>query len=292
MGLHDRPYMRQDGGGSYGGGGGVMRSFTAGLPRPTPVVKWMLIANLTVFVMQIFFDQRNQHFFWGMMSTWGGTTVKDFWQVWRYVTFQFLHADFWHIAMNMLGLYMLGTPLEQSFGSRRFLKFYLICGAFAGLAFVVLGAATSMDPGRPIIGASGGVFGIVLACAVLFPQFRLIMVFFPVPIRFAALIIFGGMILLVLQKFGSGQGEKAMSDVAHLGGAVAAAGWTWLLPMVERTREAQRKGQWERKLQRRAAEQAEVDGILDKIRESGMASLSRADKKKLREASQEKRNDL
>lgn len=292
MGLHDRPYMRTE----RPPGGGRVEGLTIGMPRPTRAVKYMLLINIAVFVAQAFLDKSETGFLGlpvraGPMSRWLGVTVGGFWQLWRYVTMQFLHGDFIHILFNMLGLYILGTPLEQHWGTRRFLRFYLSCGAVAGLAYVTIGALFQLNPELPIIGASGGVYGIVLACAVFFPQFRIIFLFFPVPIRFAALIIFGGMILLVLRSLGAGHTEAAMSDVAHLGGAVTAAVWVWVLPRVGiRMRlgpNGTGRGRWERKLKRQRRQQEEIDRILDKIRRDGLASLSRHEKRILRQATEQ-----
>lgn len=291
MGLDDRPYMRRQGG-EQPHGGGPMSGLTIGLPRPAPVVKLLLIVNVAVYVLQMFLD-RPVGFSAGPMSRWLGVTVGGFWQLWRYLTFQFLHAGFWHIILNMLGLYLLGTPLERHWGSRRFAVFYLICGAIAGLAYVAIGAAYRLDPTVPIIGASGGVYAVLLACAVFFPQFRIIFLFFPVPIRLAALIIFGGMILFVMQALAGGGAGAAMSHVAHLGGAVAAGVWIWAIPRIRRRvssgADAMGRGRWQRKLRRQQAQQAQIDRILDKIRRDGIGSLSRSDRRTLRRASQQQR---
>lgn len=296
MPLYDRPYMKDesttfDGGGSGGG-------LAIGLPKPARAVKILLIVNIVVFVVQMFLDDL-QGRAPGSMSRWGGVTVNGSWQLWRYFTFQFLHAGFWHIALNMLGLYLLGSHLERHFGTRRFLWFYLSCGVVAGVAYVIIGALDGVPPDMPIIGASGGVYGIVLACAVLFPQFRLIFLFFPVPIRLAAIIIFGGMILMVLQAMSAGRTSSVMSDVAHLGGAVAAAVWIWVLPKMRAarvsTRQKLNKGAWERKMKKRAAEQAEIDRILRKIHDDGLDSLSTRERRTLRDATkrrQKQDNDL
>ena len=298
MGLHDRPYWREPQRGGLGGAGGGMR---LSLPRPGRPVKVLLILNLAVFVLQMFLDRPRRYGDPGLMSLWFGATVGGYWQVWRYVTFQFLHADFWHIALNMLGLYMLGSPLETTWGPRRFLTFYLVCGVAAGVAYVVIAALFGGPAWRPLIGASGGVFGIVLACAVLFPQFRLIFVIFPVPIRLAAAIIFGGMILLVLQSASAAIGGEpaamgaAMSDVAHLGGAAAAAVWIWVLPTLRGTmsqaRSRSKQGAWRRKMQRLADEQADIDRILDKIKQEGIASLSEKEKRTLQDATRRQRHE-
>ena len=287
MGLHDRPYMQA---GYEGSGGGVMRGMTIGLPKPSPAVKVLLLINLAVFIAQMFFDQSPSRYQPGVMSTYLGVTVGSYWQLWRYITCQFLHAGFMHILMNMLGVYFLGSAMEQRWGTRRFVTFYLICGVVAGLAYVVIGALyPEMSRDMPIIGASGGVFGILLACAVYFPNFRILFLFFPVPIRFAALIIFGGMGLMVMQALADKNVNitTVMSDVAHLGGAVAAAVWIWVIPLLRgRARATYRQmnqGAWQRKLRRQAEEGAEVNRILDKIRTDGLESLTGKEKRTLQD---------
>ena len=290
MGLHDRPYMRRQAG-EQPYGGGPMSGMTVGLPRPAQVVKLLLIVNIAVYVLQMFLDKPTG-FSAGGMSRSLGVTVGGFWQLWRYLTFQFLHGGVWHIALNMLGLWLLGSPLERHWGSRRFAVFYLTCGAVAGVAYVVIGAASDLGREIPIIGASGGVYGVLLACAVFFPNFRIIFLFFPVPIRLAALVIFGAMILMVLQALAAGAGAAAMSDVAHLGGAVAAAVWVWAIPGIQRRMlygaDGKGQGRWQQKLRRQQAQQAQIDRILDQIRRDGIGSLSWSQKRKLRKASRQR----
>ena len=285
MGLYDRPYWRDDAGAEPGGG--FMRGISSGFPKPSKAVKWLLIINAAAFLLQLALAG-NQHVH---LTPWFGATTKDFWQVWRYLTFQFLHdtEGFWHIAMNMLGLYMLGTPLEQLWGPRRFLAFYLVCGATAGVAYVIAGASLGVDPTIPIVGASGGVYGLLLACAVLLPTFRVILFIFPVPIRLAALLIFGGMILMVLTSLEAGlYSGEFWSGAAHLGGALAAAVWIWAFPRLDRMVVSlflrSRRGAWEKKLQAEADEQAQIDAILKKIHDQGLNSLTRKEKKMLHEA--------
>ena len=285
MGLHDRPYWKDDAGAEPGGG--FMRGMSVGLPKPSKAVKWLLIVNLAAFPLQLAFELG----FSINLSDWFGATTGGFWQVWRYLTFQFLHdtSSLWHIALNMLGLYMFGTPLEQLWGTRRFLRFYLSCGAVAGLLYVIVGLLLSNPRWVPLIGASGGVYGILLACAVLFPHFRIIFLFFPVPIRLGAAIIFGGMILFLLSSLRAGvYSGNFWSQVAHLGGAGMAAMWLWVIPRFGGAaqgaiRRASR-GSWQSKMQRRRAEQADIDRILDKIRIEGLASLTRKEKHTLKEA--------
>ncbi len=293
MGLHDRPYWKepppyQDGGGPAGGG------IAFGLPKPGKMVKWLLIINVAMFVTQILFElviKRD-------LSSYLGATAGGWWQLWRYVTFQFLHdtGSIWHIALNMLGLYILGTPLEDLWGRRRFLIFYLSCGAVAGIAYVITALALKLPPAIPIIGASGGVYGIILACAILFPHFRIIFLFFPVPIRLASLIIFGGMVLVILGSISSGEvTSQFWSDVAHLGGAAAAAVWVWGVPKFRGSGASvaagTNEGAWRRKMQQRADRQAEIDRILDKIHDEGIASLTKKEKKLLQDATKQQQKE-
>ncbi len=282
MGIHDRPYM-QDGG---SGGGPVYRSgLGSGLPKPGPAIKWLLIINVAVFLVQNAFQVGG-----GNLSSHFGCTLGGWWQLWRYITFQFLHGGIWHIGLNMLGLYFLGMPLEGKWGTRKFVRFYLSCGVTAGLAYVIAAAILQLDASIPLIGASGGVFGVILAAAVYFPHFKLLfMFFFPVPIRIAALIIFGGMGLFILHSAAQGVYSPGFwSHVAHLGGAVTGAVWVWIVPRfgqrVSFRREKSRQGAWQRKMSQRTAAQAEIDRILAKINDEGIASLTDKEKKTLQDA--------
>jgi membrane associated rhomboid family serine protease len=268
-----------------------------GMPRPSRAVKFFLLVNFGVFFFQLLSA--------GMLRSRGvdplasvfGVTVGGFWQIWRYLTFQFLHdtQNFWHIALNMLGLYMLGVPLERLWGTRRFVSFYLVCGAAAGLAYVIIGASFGLPGEMPIVGASGGVYGIVLACAVLFPHFRIILILFPVPIRMAAIIVFGIMILTVLRSLTSGVPYAAMSDVAHLGGAVAAAVWLWGLPrlrfMQQDARRRIRLGAWEQRMREKTQQQQEIDRILQKIHDQGISSLTDKERETLKDTTDHQRED-
>lgn len=296
MGLHDRPYWRDDF--DRGGGKGFGKIFV-GMPKPTSVVKWLLLANIAVFVLQIFFDRpvaTASGIRAGHMTQWLGVTGAEWWQLWRYVTFQFQHGGLIHLLFNMLGLYFLGRILEESWGTKRFLTFYLSCGAFAGLCHVVMTFAFSpADTHTPLIGASGGVYAVVLACAILFPQIRLILFLFPVPIRFAAALFIGIAVYNLLSGIASGGFVGGISDAAHLGGAVAGAFWVWGLPRLRRglvsTRITRGKGAWQRKLQKEADQQAEIDRILHKIHQRGIGSLTPGEKHILKNATQQQQQE-
>ena len=276
MGLHDRTYWEgeQDGGRGMRGGG------FGGMPKPPPAVKWLLIANLVLFFAGLF---RPVH-------AWLAVVPARWWELWRFVTFQFLHGGPMHLVFNMIALYFLGTILERSWGTRRFVRFYLICGVVAGLCHVALTAARGGNMGTPLIGASGGVYAVVIAGAILFPQIRVFVFLFPLPIRVAALLFVGVAVYGILDPRSGG-----ISHAAHLGGAAAGAFWIWMLPKIqESTHEARARhgeGAWKRKIERKAEEQAEVDRILDKIRQRGIQSLSNREKRTLQTATRKQRED-
>ncbi len=297
MGLGNRPYWRE-GGFSPAGGGHGRGGMRIGMPRPSPMILRIMILCGVIWLAQIIIVIAK-----GNLSVFFGATTKDWWQVWRYLTFQFLHSpeSIRHIALNMLALYFFGMPLERAWGSRRFLRFYLWCGAFAGVSYVVMSwllLPQSMWY-TPLIGASGGVFAVLLACAVLFPGIRVMVLFiFPLSIRALAIIVFAGMVLVLLMGFSRGNvmaNPGFWSDVAHLGGAVAAAVWIWGLPKVrqagEEAREKANKGAWERKIRKQQAERGQIDFILDKIRREGIGNLTSKEKKILRDATERQRQE-
>jgi len=138
---------------------------------------------------------------------------------------------------------------------------------------------------------------VLLACAVRFPQMRLLFMFvFPIPIRVAAAIVFGGMLLLVLSTLSEGQaGSRFWSDVAHLGGTIGACIWIWGLPKLMTSGASVgakvQKGAWERKMKKRAEADKTVDEVLRKIHEKGINSLTEKEKKVLADATARHRDE-
>src|SRR4030066_2133991 len=137
----------------------------SGLP---PAVKWLLIANGSVFVLQILGGVEMVMYF-GLVPQL--IIHKGF--IWQLVTYMFLHGGVFHILFNMFAVVMCGTELERYWGTREFIKFYFICGIGAGLLTLL----TSLSSATPTIGASGAVYGILVAFAMTFPG-RYICVFF------------------------------------------------------------------------------------------------------------------
>lgn len=154
-------------------------------------------------------------------------------EVWRLVTFQFLHADIMHIGFNMLGLFMFGGIVEQQLGRRRYLAFYLACGVFGGIAYLLLnglgitlhstlgmtlpGLLINM-PTVPLVGASAGVFGVIVACAYIAPDLRVQLIFPPIPMRLKVMAYAYVGLAAINLFFGS---SNAGGEAAHLGGAIS-----------------------------------------------------------------------
>jgi len=269
-----------------------------GFPRPGSAVKFLLVANIAVFFLQIIF----QSFFKFNLSQLFGVVPEDWWQVWRYVTFQFLHGGIGHILLNMLGLYFLGMYLERDWGPARFLRFYLICGMFAGLAHVLLVISLKQDLDIPLIGASGGVYAVLLACAILYPHIKLMIFPFPflISIRIVIAIFIGISIFGIVRDIGGAVSGRSFSysrvaDMAHLGGAAAGAIWVLLGPRFksasQTTRTKLNQGAWDRRLKKRQDVEKELDRILNKIHNKGIQSLTPKEKKTLADATREQKLD-
>ena len=181
-----------------------------------------------------------------------------------------------------MALFFLGPPLEQHWGSRKFLSFYLICGASGGLLYLLLAGVGFLQPGI-MIGASGSILGLLAACAILFPHFTVFVFVFPVPIRVAA-IGFGFVYLLMVVTRGGG---NTGGDVAHLAGMATGAAYVLLGPRLGQFKLKSRAGSWEKKLEEERKLQIEVDRILAKVHQHGLHSLSGQEKRVLKKATRE-----
>jgi membrane associated rhomboid family serine protease len=176
----------------------------------TPGVKWLLISNTAVFVLtRLAGAAFRMHL--GILALAPRTVVFDF-TIWQLVTYLFLHGGIWHLLFNMLTLWMFGTPLEQDWGTRKFLKYYFLCGIGAGLCDVALHAALG-DWNTSTIGASGAIFGLLLAFGVLYPNQTVLMSFlFPIKAKYMVM-IYGA-----IELFSSLEVNSGVSNIAHLGG--------------------------------------------------------------------------
>src|SRR5437870_10007493 len=150
-------------------------------------VKWLLISNTAIFVLCFLFPSRSV-FQWFALSP--EMVLKQF-AVWQLVTYMFLHGGIGHILFNMLALWMFGMDLERDWGTRRFLKYYFLCGIGAGLCDVLVNAIVG-NWGTHTIGASGAIFGLLLAFGVLYPNVTVLFFFiFPMKAKYMVMIVGG-----------------------------------------------------------------------------------------------------
>jgi membrane associated rhomboid family serine protease len=148
-------------------------------------------------------------------------------QVWRFITYQFLHANVSHIFFNMLALYFFGPLIESYLGSRKYLAFYLLCGIAGAVMYLVLwqlGLLGDTGPYTQLIGASAAIFGVLIAAARVAPDSTVMLFFPPIPMKLKVLawIMIG---IAVYTIFTSG--DNAGGEAAHLGGAALGAFLIW-----------------------------------------------------------------
>jgi membrane associated rhomboid family serine protease len=136
-------------------------------------------------------------------------------QPWQLLTYAFLHGSLLHIAFNMFALYMFGNPVEGVLGPRRYLAYYLVCVLSAAIAQLITSALTGTV--YPTVGASGGVFGLLLAYAIYFPRNRVMLLFPPIPMPARVFVVVYAALELFLGVTGT---EEGVAHFAHLGGLV------------------------------------------------------------------------
>ena len=135
-------------------------------------------------------------------------------QLWQLVTYAFLHGNMTHLFFNMLALFMFGSDIERVWGSRRYLTYYFVCVVSAALAQLLVARVAGGAP-YPTIGASGGVFGLLLAFGMMFPQRRVMLLFPPIPMPAWLLVMLYGALELLLGITGT---QAGVAHFAHLGG--------------------------------------------------------------------------
>lgn len=317
MGYDSRDYYRPSG---FGG-------FTF-FP---PIIKNLLLINVVVFLFQVIGDNIliSEVFslsdiltkFFALIPI-GGLTVgrvgAEFieWSFypWQLITYQFMHGSFTHILFNMFMLWMFGMEIEHIMGSKKFLLFYLLCGVGAGLLQILLSPVLSDSLG-PTIGASGAVYGIMIAFAMFFPD-RFVFIYFLIPIKAKYLIA-----ILVVFEFLSVNEPSVVAHLAHIGGAVTGFiflimdrqnnfSFSNLMNSFKKTTSFNPQSKFRKprfggsvnddiedakfydlndsKKDEIIVTQEEIDRILDKISQSGYQNLTEREKKILFEASKRK----
>jgi len=202
--------------------------FMGGFSFFPPVIKYLLISNVAVFVLQHFFldtlkfgdTNLGMTFFrlFALQPVFQNVQIKSAFigpfMPWQLITYMFLHADFTHIFFNMFALWMFGMELENLWGAKKFLIYYTICGLGAALANLLI--APIFSTVGPTVGASGSIYGVLVAFGYLFPN-RQIYIYFLIPIKAKYLVV----LYMALEVFAvASQSESGIAHFAHLGGAV------------------------------------------------------------------------
>ena len=177
----------------------------------TPVTLTLLGANLVLFLLQAAVGPEMILRF----ALWPpGVPGAPPFEIWQLVSYGFLHGSLTHVLFNMLALYMFGPDIERLFGARFFLHYYFVCIVTAALTHLAVGALTGAPP-TPMVGASGAMFGLLLAFGWYFPQRRLMLIFPPIPMPARVFVASYGVLELVLGVTGTASG---IAHFAHLGG--------------------------------------------------------------------------
>lgn len=316
MGIHDRDYIRTKRVGYDG----------PATPMGWPFNTWLIVANIAVFILDWFVLR-------GLLTRFGnfntaaaffvqtptGQTVFGL-EFWRFVTFQFLHANLVHLFFNMLALWIFGPLVESRMGFKRYAAFYLVCGVFGAIMYLFLNLLGTVflpsvrvpgllfnNPHMPLVGASAGVFGVLMAAAYYRPNDQVVLLFPPIPLRLRTL-AYGYVVIAALSLLLGAR--NAGGEAAHLGGAIAGYFFVRRSHLLHdffdvfgksppppdsprgraRREKAERLRAAARNPKRRGTPtDAEVDRILAKVATEGLQSLTASEKRTLERASQDKR---
>ncbi len=181
-----------------------------------PVIKFLLLSNIVVYILEMYFPGPifTRFALWPVTPGYLQATLQLFpFEWWQLVSYGFLHGSFTHIFLNMYALWLFGVGLENRWGSKKFAIYYLVCVIGAGLTQLLYQDITANYAFT--IGASGGVFGVLLAFGLFFPNQVLLLLIPPIPIKAKWLVIIYGGIELVFGVTGT---EDGVAHFAHLGG--------------------------------------------------------------------------
>lgn len=267
-----------------------------GLPRLTPAVKGLMIANVGIFLLRFlvyFFGSVSEHPDLERTVFEHLALVPKDWvdhlagfPIWQLGTYGFLHdvTGLGHVLFNMLSLYFFGTMLESLIGTRRFLLTYFAAMLAGAILYLVPALTIGGGFGRPVVGASGACMGVMIAMAALRPTARVIFFVFPLTLRTLALILVAfdvfGLLVTIAENASDGT-----AHLVHLGGVAygfvaVKTGLISLDPVeyIERRRAV-------RAVEQAASDEERMDELLAKIHREGMSSLSRGEKEFLKRMS-------
>lgn len=251
-------------------------------PQST-VIRTLLILNLGIWIILSLTGA--ERFLFPLLGLVPRYVVYDF-MLWQPLTYLFLHAGFLHVGMNMFVLWMFGSELENSWGGASFLRYYLVTGVGAGLVTVLLSANST----TPVVGASGAIYGVLLAYGLAYPD-RLVYLYFMFPIKVK---YFVGFLAAVAFLASLQAGASTVSHLTHLSGMVI--GWVYLRAkgrtaapqLLARINDLKAARRIAREVQENREDdllRRQVDEILDKINTRGYDSLTSSEQDILYRAS-------
>ena len=257
----------------------------------------LIMINVLVFFMQNLFVTSYGNYTFSPITTYfsmNALAVRDF-QIWRIVTYMFLHGGFFHILLNMWGLFLFGSMLERRIGSTKFLYLYFISGVAGALLWFVF----NLNSYIPCIGASGALFGVMVAAAMMFPDATIMLMLPPIPLKLKTFVIVYALIE-TLSSAGGVQGGVA--HLAHLGGLIGGYFYMriafkgqiydvfgFITKMFSSGHSSNSKGynhssKASKKWKFTNSSSTNIDEILDKISHSGINSLTQSEMDILRAA--------
>jgi membrane associated rhomboid family serine protease len=239
----------------------------------------IIVANVVVFFLQNLIPPINAY----LALTPRLAVERGF--VWQIVTYMFLHGSFWHLFFNMLVLWFFGNMVESVWGARRFMRYYIVCGIGGALLHMAFQYNAS------VIGASGAVFGVYLATAMLFPDAQ-VMLYFLIPVKVKYFV----MGLAILQLAQGISGPSGVAYFAHMGGMLTGV-FFFRAEIMRRWNHARGpRRQWkgyvaEERKKEEAPREDNIDSILDKISAKGYDNLSATEKRILENYSRQEPRD-
>ena len=253
----------------------------------TDAIKFIISINFLIFILQYLSGMEDELF-----TIFGIVPSKTFGELmlWQPFTYLFFHGGIWHVLINMFVLWMFGSELEKFWGKKEFLRFFFITGIGSGLITILF----SLSSTNPVVGASGAIYGVLLAYGLLFPN-RLVYLYFLIPIKVKYLVMLIGAIAFFSSL---NPGNSNISHLTHLSGMVigfiylrSSINWNTINHFVIHRKDEIKRHYEEKKNEQREALKLQVDAILDKINDVGYDNLSESEREFLFNASKKLSED-
>lgn len=247
----------------------------------TDAIKFIISINFLIFILQYLSGMEDELF-----TVFGIVPSKTFGELmlWQPFTYLFFHGGIWHVLINMFVLWMFGSELEKFWGKKEFLRFFFITGIGSGLITILF----SLSSTNPVVGASGAIYGVLLAYGFMFPN-RLVYLYFLIPIKVKYLVILIGAIAFFSSL---NPGNSNISHLTHLSGMVigfiylrSSINWNTINHFVIHRKDEIKRHYEDKKNEKREALKLQVDAILDKINDVGYDNLSESEREFLFKAS-------